>query len=703
MKIPARLALLCLAVAGWAAGSPAVTVTGRVVDRLTRDALPAFVLPEAGGAGVSADAQGRFKLTLDLPQDASPIRLTVFLLGYKKAVVEVRPGIDAEILLDRDVADVQEISVTADSGVSSNQTRRTVSLSKMETYTTPGTAADPLYAGQVLPGVNAAPDSSSLLIRGGAPDEVGYYLDGLEIPHPFLSESLHESYFSIFDNQVIDRFNISTSGFPPKINDALSGVMDIEIKDSAPDATGGIGLSVLGPSGQIGLPVGTKGALILSGSRSDSRFLNRINNRSEGDFQNEQAFGKFIWTVHPAHRVRFYGLWDSYRYDEDASLAVASGNGLAALTWTYTPASRILLKTSLAASSYISSMEYGQAFRMQSEDRTLQARVDGAFELGAHRFEFGLNARDRHRDFDFTEEDPLHFDVRGRRYGFYLQDQVRLSDRILITAGANALALNLGRGGVFLGPRVATAYLLSDKDVLRFSTGVYRQSGDEFTLRRNPGLEPKTAVHFSLSYDRIGETAEFRATVYDKEYTRLYLNEPDGAVSSGGRGFARGAEAFLKITQPGYSLLGVYNFLSSKRRENDSPELADSPYAIAHSVTLVAAWTFKSGSIGLRYSYATGRPYTPLLGTEPGEDGEILPVWDASYSGRYPAYRRLDLNGTVRISVARRMIVGYFGVTNVLDRDNISRYEYSEDYSTRIDQPSLFGRTVFLGLYIPFF
>jgi len=687
----------------WAAGSPAVTVSGRVIDRLTRDPLPAFVLHDADGRGVSADLDGRFKMSLDLPQDASLVRLTVWLIGYKKSTFDVRPGEEAVIALDRDVADTQEISVTADSGIAEKKSQRTISLSKMEIYTTPGTAADPLYAGQVLPGVNAAPDSSSLLIRGGAPDEVGYYFDGLEIPHPFLSESLHESYFSIFDNQVIDRFNIATSGFSPKTNDALSGMMDIWVKDAVTEAMGGIGLSVLGLSGQIGLPVGADNSLILSGNRSDSRFLHQLNGRTGGNFTNEQAFGKFVWNVHPAHRLRLYGLWDSYRYAEDEALDVSSGNGIAGISWTFTPSARWLLKSVLARSSYTSTIESGDAFRIRTEDRSLQARIDAAWDLGAHLIEFGLNARDRFREFDLTEDMNLRYEVRGKRLGFYFQDQFRLSDRLFLTAGANALALSPGDRGLSLSPRISAAYLLTAKDVFRASAGVYRQSGDEFTLRRYPGLKPKTAVHFSLSYDRIGETTEFRATVYDKEYTRLYLNAADGSVSPEGRGFARGAEAFLKITKPRFSVLGVYNFLSSKRKENDTPVLADSPYAIAHSFTFVVTWKFKSGTVGLRYSAASGRPYTPLLEAEEDESGGWMPIWGDPYSARYPAYRRLDVNGTVQFKLARRLIVVYYGVTNVLDQENISRYEYSEDYASRIDQPSIFGRTIFLGLYIPFF
>jgi hypothetical protein len=101
-----------------------------------------------------------------------------------------------------------------------------------------------------------------MLIRGGSPEEVAFYFDGVEVEHPFLSESLHESYFSIFDNQVIDGFSVSGSGYHTKFGDALSGVMDISAKDSVFSREGGVGLSIMGLNSYIGVPI--KNALYAS-------------------------------------------------------------------------------------------------------------------------------------------------------------------------------------------------------------------------------------------------------------------------------------------------------------------------------------------------------------------------------------------------------------------------------------------------------
>jgi len=215
--------LLVFAVVGWGEAQEIFIIEGKIFDKETKDPLPAYVMLEEGGTGSTAGANGFFKLSVRLPKSSKTTKLTVWLIGYKKMEVEAKIGEFLSVALELEPMSAHEIVVSADSVVSDEKNKKTVTLNKMDIYTLPGTAADPIHAGQVLPGVNALPDTSSLIIRGGAPDEVGYFFDGIEIRHPFLSETMHESYFSIFDNQVVDNFNISTSGFHPKYGDALSG------------------------------------------------------------------------------------------------------------------------------------------------------------------------------------------------------------------------------------------------------------------------------------------------------------------------------------------------------------------------------------------------------------------------------------------------------------------------------------------------
>ena len=683
-------------------GQEAGFIEGRVIDKDTRDPLPAYILAE-DGRGSSADNQGRFKLPIRLRPGESQ-KITVWLVGFKKKELEVKSGDFLTVELEIEPLAVQEISVTADSVVSDDKNRKTVTLTKMDTYTLPGTAADPVYSSHVLPGVNSLPDSASLLVRGGAPDEVGYFLDGIEIRHPFLSESLHESYFSIFDNQVVDNVSVATSGFQPKHGDALSGIMEISVKDSPAKGEGGFGLSVLGLNSYLGLPLKGIGAFVGSFDLGASGLLTWLNGREGRAFGNQQFFGKLILRLGGSNQLRVYGLADSYRYAQKGEFDIDSRNRMAAVSWTSSLSRNFVTKTLAAVTHYDVEFDQPANFQVRTGDDAFQARTEVMWDLGRHFLEFGADLEARRLTTDWREDRPLTFQARGTRLGFYANDKFRLTDHIYMNVGSRASSLDLLNRRWDFDPRASLAFLLTRNDIFRFSAGAYHQFGDYYVLRQNRGLEPKSALHAALSYDRIADTLEMRATLYDKEYRNLFLGTSGGLISGGGRGYARGGEFFLKKKAGRYEFLLVYNALRSKRRENDSPTLSPSPYEIIHSATAIVKRTLRKGSVGLRYSFATGRPYTPLEGRAWDDDGQdCRPVWGAPYSARYPAYQRLDLNGNFSLSMFNRLVILYFGVTNLLNNKNILRYDYSDQYASRREQSSIFGRTVFLGFYLPFF
>ena len=680
----------------------AVFIRGRTIDKDTKDPLPAYILSEEG-MGCSADRLGRFELSVRRRPGES-VKISVWLLGYKKKDLTVKSGEFLTIELEIEPIAVQEISVTADSVVSDDKNRKTVTLTKMDTYTLPGTAADPVYASHVLPGVNSLPDSASLLIRGGAPDEVGYFLDGIGIRHPFMSESLHESYFSIFDNQVVENASVAASGFHPKYGDALSGVMEITAKDSPAKGEGGLGLSVLGLSSYLGLPLKRIGSVVASFDLGTSGLLTWLNGREGRAFGNGHVFGKLNLRLGGSSQVRIYGLSDSYHYDQEGVFDVDSQNRMAALSWTSSWSRNFVTKALAAVTHYDAGFDQTNTFWVNTRDDTVQARMDVLWDLGRHFLELGGDLEVRRLATDLREDSLSTFGVRGTRLGFYANDKFRLTDRIYMNAGGRASSLDLLNRRWDFDPRVSFAYLLTRNDIFRISAGAYHQFGDYYVMQRNPGLKPKSALHAALSYDRITETFELRATLYDKEYRNLFLDNGDGRVSGGGMGYARGGEFFVKKKGRRYETLLVYNALGSKRKENDSPTLSPSPYEITHSATAIIKRTFKKGSVGLRYSFATGRPYTPLEGRGWDEAGRgFEPVWGAPNSARYPSYERLDLNGNLNVSIFKKLLVLYFGVTNLMNNKNVLRYDYGDDYAVRREQSSIFGRTVFFGAYIPFF
>jgi hypothetical protein len=681
-----------------------INIQGKIIDKETKDPLPAYVKIEGTDIGRTAGYDGSF--SLNISESGKKLKLIVFLIGYKKKSVEVTPGEFLTIELELEPFAAHEVTVSADSVVSETRVKNTVSMDKMEVYTLPGTAADPIYASQILPGVNSLPDSSTMLIRGGSPEEVSFYFDGVEVEHPFLSESLHESYFSIFDNQIINGFSVSSGGHHTKFGDALSGVMDITAKDSIFQKEGGVGLSIMGLNSYIGMPLKDVGSFIGSYNTGHSYLMTRINNRDDSEFKTQNGFAKFNIKLNPALTFRALGLLNTYDFSHVDGINTHSKNQIAGFSLTASFRKNLVTRLIVSQVKHRADFEVQDIFQKDLEDTIHQARWDTSLDLERHYLEFGGDIQGRRIEVGLTEPGVFsdEFQTKGTRLGFYFNDRFRFSDKLYIDLGTRLLGLRIHSFKFRLEPRASLAYFLSRDEILRLSIGRYNQFGDYFTLAEYGTLEPKNSTHVALSYDRITEALDFRLTVYNKEYRNLFLFAEDGVADNQGKGYARGAEIFLKYSHRYFDTLFVYNFLNSKRKENEVPELLRSPYEIDHSLTGIFTMKFRNASLGIRYSFARGLPFTPLLGTAWDDENQLnLPLWGTPFSRRFPNYQRMDLNGSWNIGLKKSMLVLYFGITNLLNNKNVLRQTYSENYSVRNNQYSIFGRSLFVGIYVPFF
>lgn len=681
-------------------------IRGKIIDKETRDPLPAFVKIEGTDIGRTAGYDGSFSLNISELGQKQKLKLIVFLIGYKKKSVEAIPGEFLTIELELEPLEAHEVIVSADSVVSDSRVKNTVAMDKMDVYILPGTAADPIYASQILPGVNSLPDSSTMLIRGGSPEEVAFYFDGVEVEHPFLSESLHESYFSIFDNQIIEGFSVSGSGYHTKFGNALSGVMDISAKDSIFQKEAGLGLSIMGLNSYIEIPIKNVGSFVGSYNTGHSYLMTKINNRDDSEFKTQNGFAKLLFKLNPSLTVRMLGLLNTYDFSHEDGFNTNSNNLIAGFSLTSSFLKNLVSRLIVSQVKHRADFEVQDVFKKDLEDTIYQARLDTSLDLEKHYLEFGGDIQGRRIEVGYIEHGVSsdRFEAKGTRLGMYFNDRFRLSDKLYIDLGSRLLGLHIHKYKFRFEPRASLAYFLSRNDILRLSVGRYNQFGDYFTLTEYSALEPKNSTHIALSYDRITEAMDFRITVYNKEYRNLFLNSEEDMVVNQGHGYARGAEIFLKYTHKYFDTLFVYNFLNSKRKENEVLELLRSPYEIDHSFTGIFTMKFRNASLGIRYSFARGLPFTPLLGREWDEENLLYqPLWGTPFSQRHPSYQRMDLNGSKNIKLKKSMIVFYFGITNLLNNKNVLRHMYSDDYSVRNNQYSIFGRSLFIGIYIPFF
>ncbi len=76
------------------------TIKGKIVDKETKDPLPAYVHIEGSEIGGSADYEGLFVLDTSGLESQKKLNISIFLIGYKKKTVEAVPGETISIELE---------------------------------------------------------------------------------------------------------------------------------------------------------------------------------------------------------------------------------------------------------------------------------------------------------------------------------------------------------------------------------------------------------------------------------------------------------------------------------------------------------------------------------------------------------------------------------------------------------------------------
>lgn len=105
-------------------------------------------------------------------------------------------------------------------------------------------------------------------------------------------------------------------------------------------------------------------------------------------------------------------------------------------------------------------------------------------------------------------------------------------------------------------------------------------------------------------------------------------------------------------------------------------------------------------SAGVTFHYATGRPETPVIGAVYRPEGAYYePIQGPINSERLPDFVRVDATLSYFLPFGdSNSAVFYFSVSNVLDRANAVRLEYSRDYSERRLRTSDYRRFIYFGV-----
>jgi len=315
----ARFLMVCALVMPFAASAQTApgrcVILGKVVDATTNAPLPfASVVLQGQSSGTATDFEGAYRLE-GVP--AGVHNVVVSFLGYTpETVFEIettpaRPAVVNVALTEAAIA-VDAAEVVAESRATVEEAPLSVrSIGTNEIKRNPGGGRDISRALRSLPGVAAIPSfRNDIVIRGGAPNENRFYLDGIEIPNinHFATQGASGGPVGMINVDLVEGVDFYAGAFPAARGNALSSVMEFRFKDPRTDqwtANAVVGTSDLGVT--VEGPTGENSSLIASVRRSYLQLLFDVLGLPFLPIYNDYQY-KWTWRPDDRNAVTVLGL-----------------------------------------------------------------------------------------------------------------------------------------------------------------------------------------------------------------------------------------------------------------------------------------------------------------------------------------------------------------------------------------------------------
>ena len=484
---------------------------GRVFDFTTKQPIPfANVVVLETNFGAAANEDGYFKIS-GLPLNTYQIRSSV--VGYNpltKTDVVIQSGKPAEVNFELvpQAIELEGITVTSDyfrkDPLEVNSIRN---FSYEEIRRSPGGFEDVVRALSILPGVaQADAGRNDLIVRGGAPSENLYLINGIEVPNinHFGTQGATGGPLSYVNLDFVRETSFSTGGFSSLYGDKLSSVLDINLRDGREDRFGG---KATISASQFGLnlegPITEKSNFIFSARRSYLDFIFKAADFAfvpeyydvllKADFNphTQDAFG-FLF-ISAFDNVKFFNDDEDQRFDNSRILGTDQVQYVAGFTYRHLFTDGFfnlaLSRNYVDYDSRQSDSLLNPIFTNKSKEEENSLRADLVFKLSkTSEINFGGTAKLIEADYDvlfptfvttFGDSLPLtslKTENTYTKFGVYTNYNSLLFNRLTANIGVRSDIFTALNKKIYFSPRLSLSYALTDLTSINFSTGIYHQS-----------------------------------------------------------------------------------------------------------------------------------------------------------------------------------------------------------------------------------
>lgn len=681
---------------------------------------------QAASFSLSADAdlKGYYKALVP----AGTYHLVVAAEGYGKVdlpSLEIAKDTQKDFFLERTGFTMPEVVVSTEKSPKTEVSHEV--LTQQELTSVPGSmGGDVIRALQSLPGVvNAGIADGQLLVRGSGPSDNLYLVDRVPIAFPYHIDGV----ISVLDSNLVKDIDFSTGGFGPEFPGVMGGLVDVDQRDGRGDHWGfRTDVNLFLAEAQAEGPVAPNMTLALAGRES---YLQVFGKAFDTESSSLPTFGDYQvkLSYNPSHEVHWdvlaLGSTDAYSASIPATETAQDpvytgvfsysqgfnsqgvnfrdiapdGNGFYNTLYHY----NFYFNEDLGSNLYnnTTTEDFGDWFAFTRDfdaDTQLTAGVKYDHLVnGIQAYDVSFPTAGQGQTFSLTTAPKVAANATTPTdiAGAYLDQKFKFFDQKLQFSLGGRLDYFGNSSQLDASPRLSAAYLLSNDTTLKGSYGFYyeppTQVEDGYFLEPglgNPGLGPEESICSILGVEQKLEPGlTLRVEGFNKQFSQLFVSTGTGEnYDNSGTGYARGVEFFLK-KDPTDRFFGWISCTLSDSQRQDTPGAPSYVYDFDEPSNFMVVGSYKLNpgwDLGIKWTYATGLPYTPVVGTVyDSTDNFYIPISGALNSARVPDYERLDVSTSFKTVYDTWEWKIYLDVFNFLGNQNVLGYTYNADYTQK--------------------
>ncbi|MBL8618970.1 MAG: TonB-dependent receptor [Deltaproteobacteria bacterium] len=706
---------------------PVKVIEGTLREGGTRQILGGVVIealgPEGRRAFAETDDQGRYSFVGLAP---GPWQLEVKTEPYepRTQAVTVKNGVvvGVDLYLVRDdrrvaVTAAESIEVVDTRGAGAELVERRLTAEEIKYL--PGSGGDVVKAVQNLPGIARSPlGTGQLIIRGTAPEDSRFFLDGSPIPLVFHFAGLT----AVLNNDLIEEVRYLPGSFSVRYGRMIGGAVDIETKARLPErSNGAVSVDVYQSTFFVQQRINDRTAISASGRRS---YIDAVLSPllSEGDLtvQAPRYYDAQVQVLHEGKDNAFYDVLLFLSDDEFRFLGADEDDVLVSFADSFTrgrvrrlgrPGDGWQHESTVAFGPELREFQAGDISSGREERLLVSVRDELSRGLSPDRplgGRVGVDLLAGKESFSFDEarlNEPEAGEALQLAPALYGELTWRIG-RLQLTPGlrTDGLLYDNGYTGWSIDPRVNARYVLGSSTVLKAAAGRY--SGTP-TLRQvapesdgNDQLTFPSAIQTSFGFAQpLWGRVNLEVTGFYNELSSLVVGREDrlrfftgpppvgpfdtDPYANDGVGLVCGVEGLVRYTGP--SSVGLLSVTGSHSQRKDRPDEPTELFASDQPLIINALWSQKlrrNWRLGGRVRHSSGNPYTPVVNrVYDMESRSFQPVYGERSSERIPAFTSIDIRIDKTYTFEKWKLETYLDIQNATFSQNIEVIGWTYDYA----------------------